>query len=228
MNLWAAVDDSSTATIGPDFWAAVGLAAALATAFATVITVVISLWWRRVDQARPVWVLSDGESLWTSSDCQDAVPPRAVGKIANAGTGAGYRLAVVGMGCHAHLWERLGPTSANYSYLPVAASGLSLHLTVHCEPADWDQAQIAVMWEVPSLWRTTNQKRIEVRSLSDFAGRPAYAKITEDTQSGVLKTVLEAEPTGPALPDELAAQTPLPSGNWLQQRAARRHLLATR
>ena len=177
MNLWAAVDNSSTATVGPDFWAAVGIAAALATAFATVITVVISLWWRGVDQARPVWILSDGESLWTHGDHQSSTPPHAVGKIANAGTGAGYRLTVVGMGCHARLWERLGPTSANYSYLPVAASGLSLDLTVHCEPADWDEAQIAVMWEVPSLWRTANRKRIEVRSLSDFASRPEFAEI---------------------------------------------------
>lgn len=219
-----------------NFWAGVGLAAALATAIATVLTVLVSIWWRRVDQARPTWLLADGESAWSTRDGHgNNVDPSAEGHLANVGTGSGHHVQAVGLGCLVRLSEKTGPMNSWGghprrwpSFEPVAPSGWQIDLTVYCEPSDWGKAQIAVLWSAPSLWATGLKRRVQIFPLSQFAPRPALEENIEDLISGVIQGVPRPEPAGPVLPDSLRPRLPLPTGGWLQRRSQRRALLRSR
>ena len=213
-----------------------GLTAALATAAATVITVLASVWWRRVDQARPTWLLADGKSTWFISDgYANHTEPSAKGHIANVGTGAGHHVQTVGRGCVARLSQKTGELNrwGGYprrwpSYEPVAPSGWEMELTVYCEPSDWDRAQVAVLWSTPSPWRAGLKRHVQVFQLSEFASRPTFLCGEEDPESGLTVEVVRPEPEGPVLSDSLMPQSPLPTGGWLRQRSQRRELLRSR
>lgn len=205
-----------------NFWTGVGLAAAAATAVATVTSTAIGLWWRRVDTRRPEWVFFGARSIWSAFDRYgNGEHPHAKCSLGNAGQGPGFRVRVEGVGCHvwAHGEMRYSQGARAHfaqdmALVPAFAAGEKVELHVYCEPADWDQAAIAIFWREPSAWRTRHRRRVRAEPLRNVAARPRHTSSDWDPEAGSVEQVLP-EPVGPVLPEERQAQHPLPPGGVL-------------
>lgn len=120
-----------------DFWAEVGLAAAIATALATGVSTLAGLWWRRMDRAYADWAVLRGRSWWTS-DRRNGDPdgPNASATLANVGDGLAFRVSVQGEGCNAYFVKRtghdIGPMWTRLEFAPVAKPGQDMVKTLSC------------------------------------------------------------------------------------------------
>ena len=218
--------------VSDDFWLTVGVAAAAATALATLVSTIIALWWRRIDMHRPEWVTYDGRATWLAHDNYgDPAIPGCECTLGNAGSGTAFRVQVVGIGCHVSAHGDVhysSATGAQYSkaftVLPAMSAGESVGLSISCTPSDWGIAQLGVLWREPSPWRRRRKRRLLRLWLRDVAPRPAYVKQDTDGHGDVIE-VPQPEPTGQALPDSLRPQWPLARGGLLPRLRQRRSLL---
>jgi len=86
--------------VNPNEWQIVGVAAAISTAAATVLSLGLSLLWRTVDRKRASWVAYDTRSNW-GTGYHGA--PQAEFELANAGDGTAFAVRSDGLGCRVRL-----------------------------------------------------------------------------------------------------------------------------
>ncbi len=198
---------------GDAFWAGVGLAAAVATALATLVSLVFSTWWRRIDKNSPEWAFIDVESSWWATGRGDeSGRPSANGLIANVGDGPAFAVSVHGVGCRVVLSQpgSTGRDPRTPTVIPVVRAGESHHITVYCEPTEWSKAELATVWREPGTWRRARRRMMERIPLRDLADRPTFSSesITAPTPE---------EPQPPVLPESLAPQHPIPTGSLVRR-----------
>ncbi len=198
--------------LGEDFWTVVGLAAAIATALATSLAVLLSAWWRSVDQASVEWASIGGYSAWVADHVYSSNDgPFATGSVANVGQGTAFHFEAVGVGCRVNFGTE-GPTGMQL--IPVLRTGEVVTLHVRAEPTGWDEAVVALIWREPSLWRRRRRRVLHRIPLGAIAPRPRYTK-------GLVQQVIvptSQEPAAPVLREDQGPQAQLPTGSWLQRR----------
>lgn len=167
-----------------NFWAGVGLAAAVATALATGVSTLLSAMWRWRDRAEAEWAVDPSEFGGFDSYGDRGSKPRVTVELTNVGDGDAYKVSMSG----AHLKSepftgrrgearRFIPTSQ-----PVAVlrTGDSLVAIVEAESTEaWERASFMVSW-----WHAPTRRRrkwLGLRSaqlrerfyLRDLGGNPA-------------------------------------------------------
>ena len=201
-------------------WAEVGLAATIATGFATGISTVAALWWRRQDRNEADWVVYSGRSQWEIQKLGHDPDPQANGTLANAGDGIAFRVKAFGLGCCVRLGESVGGRSGRgwreLELVPAIQPGTELELVVWCEPSVWDRAQVVVAWTRSPTWKKRRSRRHLAIPLTDIAKRPVYALREFDETKGMTQHIPQPEPTPPVLDRRHEAQWPLPAEGWLK------------
>lgn len=209
---------------GSNFWLGVGMAAAVATALATVIALAFSMWWRRVDRYTAEWAFFSGSSRWIDRASRDVTPPRADCTLGNVGAGTAYRVTVQGVGCHVVMSEPRRPAQQSLAGKAIASavtSGEELDVRAYCEPTLWDKAEVVVLWREPRGWWPGMRRRIQREPLRDVAPRPVYECMQkDDSGQPFIGPTTSPEPAAPVLPSRLTPQHPTPMDSLVRRRAA--------
>lgn len=219
--------DPRTVAVNDEFWGVVVTASGIATAVATVLALLLSMWWRSVDRATPEWEFLNGSSTWPGGFSEDEhTVPSATFTFANVGQGTGFRVQLLGAGCTI---RELGRVNAEGKFrggsrvprvMPIFASGESAYVLIVCEPDEWDRAAVAVTWRVPSLWRRTRIKRILAVPLREIAPRPQFVPSSVTTTPPPPRT----EPKPPVLDPSERPIRPAPPANAVARFLWRRQL----
>jgi hypothetical protein len=216
-------------SMDPQFWAGVGVAAAVSTALATGVSTMAALWWRRQDRREADWAWFEASSQWVISDPYgNDRDPHAETTLANAGDGPAFRVEALGLGCTPWLYEerRSGDRSRrpHVPVIPVMQPGARMYLLVWCEPADWDAADVLISWTRSPTWKG-HRNRIEFAiPLSDIAPRPVRSTRSTNAYTGSTETTPLPEPAGRVLPESLRPQLPPARGGRRSQPLRRRIL----
>lgn len=192
--------------MGEQFWAAVGLAAAIATALATGVSTVAAIWWRRHDRTEADWLVVDGESWWLAPERGGSFnarvhSPQASARVFNAGDGTGFRVRTTGLGAlvEAELQPVMGP-------------GAEWRIRLWCEPSWWDEAEVLIEWIRSPTWRRKSHT-ISI-PLSEIAPRPGLVAKRLNESTAQTETFPQPEPAPPVLPEELRSPPPPTKAGW--------------
>ena len=206
------------------FWAGVGLAAAVATAFATFMSLVFSMWWRAIDRHAAEWAFIDGKSQWREPDRYGhGAEPSLDCVVANVGAGTAFRVQVQGVGCHVYPHAPGRATDSGWRWgkeltlLPVLAPGESFELRVYCEPTLWAEAEVAITWREQGTWRRERRRLLHREPLREVAPRPALALDERDELGTAITVPAPEEPPPPVLPERYSQQLQLPTGGRVQR-----------
>lgn len=156
--------------------------AAVATAVATVTTLLVGLWQRKVDERRPDWLVLRAQASFAAEFGrfpQVGVPLDQVGQswhlpisgigveltLLNASTATGVLLCRLrGAGCSVGIWHR--------QTKPVSPGDeIKVILTVH--PDEWNNAELLIFWRTPSLWRPKTIVKSKALSINRLASKPS-------------------------------------------------------
>ncbi|OFV77042.1 hypothetical protein [Rhodococcus erythropolis] len=136
---------------GSNFWAGVGLAAAVATALATGVATLLSAWWRWRDRAEAEWVVNVERAGGSDKHGDPANKPEISFNLTNVGDGVAFKISVTGE----HLkgepllgsrradrrWQRIHPP------VPSLRTGDSVAVLAAWEsPTDWACASVTIRW----------------------------------------------------------------------------------
>lgn len=187
-------------------WAIIGIAAAVATALATLASLALSMFWRALDRPMADWIVFDSDAWWLGRNpySGEHPPPGATGTLANAGDGIALAVKVRGVGCQATLAR-----DADYRYnrppvdlVPALRPGEQVHFNVFCSLADWDRARVAVTWRpTPARFR---RRRYRYVPLQAIAAPPTYSQRESDVDG------FETNVERPELAPQTAVQSDLP------------------
>lgn len=210
------------------FWAGVGIAASVATALSTLVTLIFSTWWRRIDKHSAEWSFLGPLASWDglSVTRQKINPPRLIVTAANAGDGAAYRVQVFGVGCRAEAVERIAqggiraPTFP-IGVIPVVPVGGSIEIRVLCEPSQWQRARVAITWREQAAWRRKRSRIVHFEDLSDMADLPEYQGVRGSSPRADVEALEHADHAEPLLTPARPQQFAIPSSpfGWLRTRA---------
>lgn len=188
----------------------------IATAFATLASLAVSLLWRRIDRREADWIVFDVNTKWTAADSYsgEPTPPHASMELANVGDVAAYQLRAVGVGCVAWLY---GPWTSSgrrgFEVVPAFEPGTDVHLVVHCDPSVWADAFVVITWIASPTRRRWRSRRAYVLRLESIAEPPQYyGPLALDAKTGREERGLTDPPPDWQMPDRLAPQQPLPRG----------------
>lgn len=156
----------------------VAFVAAIATAVATVTTLLVGLWQRKVDERRPDWLIGDAHADFSAvfGRCPQVgkpldrieqswlLPIHGVSirlTLLNASEASGDLLIRLrGTGCSVGTWYRKAKSISPGERIQVT-------LTVH--PDEWNNANLLIFWRTPSLWMPktlVKSKSLPIRSLA--------------------------------------------------------------
>ena len=142
-----------------NFWAGVGIAAAVATALATGVSTFLSALWRWRDRAEPEWALNARDFGGFTNMGDRGHAPKVTVDVTNVGDGDAYKVTVTGgelksepfVGRHIE-----GRRMASVSQpMAVVRTGESFGVIVTAKDASaWDAASFTVSW-----WHAPTRRR---------------------------------------------------------------------
>lgn len=191
---------------------------AIATVLATLVSTVVALVFRWFDKQQVAWVSFDATARWLDRETW-VDGPRVETELANVGDGTALHVRVVGLGCHATMQgpQRLvsgHSERAVFEIRPAMRSGDEVHLDVWCDPADWDRAEVAIIWTpIPARFRGRRVWREPLRQVHAPPQHSRFA-MTDAGYTSLVATAPQDMPSGPVLPEHRAPQRPLPPARW--------------
>jgi hypothetical protein len=204
-------------------------AAGLATAIATSVSLLVSLWWRRVDRKAADWITFGVTKSWGGDPNGNVDEPHVECTLANVGDASGFRLQLLGYGC----LPKIQATGGAAELIPVIPPGDELQARAWCDTSDWNHAFFIILWVESPTRRKRRSTRSQVVWLHELSGPPLYLRERSgpmDERTGVIPIIRETEaPANWAMPERLAPTQPARIGaGWLQmrrtERAARRRV----
>jgi len=153
-----------------NFWAGVGIAAAVATALATGVATLLSAWWRWRDRAEAEWSATltvAGGRDW-DGDPTDA--PEVSFNLTNVGDGTAFKVSALGAS-QVDAQLRVDGGNGFSSATPLIASmrtGESVKVRASCsDPKDWDSAYVTIQWWHPPTRRRRKWLGLRSAQLSE-------------------------------------------------------------
>lgn len=184
-NIWYSLQVTSLPDFSGNFWAGVGLAAAVATALATGISTFLAAWWRWRDRAEAEWSITVERSGGIDSYGDRTTDPELMIRVVNVGDGTAYKVKTSGRHLEdtpsflqrrrdGHGWTSIA------SPLPSLRTGESVLVRAKCADADlWTAADFRISWwHSPTRrkrkWLLTRSAQLhESVALADLAENPA-------------------------------------------------------
>ena len=190
-----------------DFWLVVTAASTLATVLATLLTLAVSAWWRKLDSQEADWTPHTASATWEPPHThEDRSFPVAEFTLANAGDGTAFRMQTRGEHCTVTMGEsrtgQLGSFRAQVAMLAAMHPGDDVRVWVECDPRLWEVAGVAISWRRSPTWRKRQSSRFATIPLSEIASRPVFGKDELDNKSGEYVRVPLPEPGQPPLSSE--------------------------
>lgn len=199
MELWTA-----------DFWLVVTAASTFATVLATILTLAVTAWWRKLDSLEADWAPHAERPSWEPPyRATDRSVPTLEFKLANAGDGTAFRMEIRGQHCTVAMGE-YGTSSiglahrAERAMLPAMHPGDEIRVWVECDPRLWDAAGLVITWKRSPTWRKKHSQRAATIGLSEIAPRPVFGKDIDDGTGNYVRKPLP-EPDQPPLTAEQTA-----------------------
>lgn len=181
--------------------------AAVATAVATVTTLLVSIWLRKVDEVRPDWIILDarahfkatfgyfpqvGKSLDQMKQSWQ-LPASGISlnfSLLNASQESGTLVTRIRCsGCTFWGWP---PRTQSVSPGEMVRVSLSVH------PDEWSNAELLIFWRVRSLWRPKTVIKVRSIPIRSLTPRPTLEfweeHRTENRGTEMLKTGLRPIP----------------------------------
>lgn len=210
-----------------NFWSGVGIASAVATALATLIALLFSTWWRRIDRHAAEWAFFDGSAVWRSE-----LAPGGDCRLANTGAGTAYQVKVRGVGCNIEAHGEYvrgdwGSSAASISMIPAMKPGDTVGVWFRCEPSQWERAVVAITWREPGSWRRKRRRCMHRERLADIAAKPRYGRTVSNESGSPTFIPITPEPEEPLLRPGYEENNALPTG-WFGKRAYDWHRLRLR
>lgn len=165
------------------FWGAVGLASAIATAFATAASSITAIWWRMQDRTEAEWSVRMVGRGGRDDNGSRVAAPRVAVVIQNIGDGVAHQVCVSGhMLAEQPLLQeaqRAGDWESKvYQPIPVLRTGDSVRVTATAESFEaWDRATIEVSWWPPPTrkkkdWWIRSRQKSKCFPLRDITHPP--------------------------------------------------------
>lgn len=200
MELWTA-----------DFWLVVTAASTFATVLATILSLAVSAWWRKLDSLEADWAPHTARPSW-EPPYREGEPsvPSVEFTLANAGDGTAFRTELRGDYCTVTMGGyskgQLGTFRAPTPMLPAMHPGDDVQVWVECDPRLWDVASVMITWRRSPTWRKKHSQRTATIPLTEIAERPVYGtdKIDDTTGNYVRKPLPEPDQP-PLTADQTAA-----------------------
>lgn len=201
----------------------------VATALATSISLLVNLWWRRIDRREADWITHGARAEWKIHDAHgNNSPPHVSAHLDNVGDGPAFRVRVIGVGCHAYLATPYNPSSGRrkHELLSAVQPGAGTDLLAYCDPREWSRAFVVLTWVASPTRRRIRSRRSRAVPLSSISDPPVLVENEFDEVTLLVTSSGKEVPPDWRMPNGYQPQRPMPTsraGVWWAERRERRN-----
>lgn len=189
-------------------------ASGIATAIATGLTAIFTIWFRRIDHPRAQWDIVFDSQDWQLDPEAGLDSAVYMFRLSNVGTGPAQSVSFIGVFCGIQVLDQDNGTRD--LQISRAEVGYSARLRVSVMPSKWDQVRLIVTWAEPAPWRRGRKYRKTEFKFSKHFNEPELYLSDPDINPGYRTRVplTKKELENPHLKKQISEQEEFIANHW--------------